>query len=57
MLRLDEAGEVRRVGGVRWTIRDGVANHAPALLEHVARMVAVAEPAVAGGAAAAERGR
>jgi imidazolonepropionase-like amidohydrolase len=48
-LRLDEAGEVRRVGGVRWVIKDGVVYDAPRLLEDVASMVAeakrVAEPA------------
>ncbi len=41
-LRLDEAGEVRRVGGVRWTIKDGIVYDAPALLEDVAEMVAEA---------------
>lgn len=39
-VRLDrDAGEVRRVGGVRWTIRGGVVFDAPELLEDVARMV------------------
>ncbi len=39
-VRLDEAsGEVRRVGGVRWTIKDGIVYDAPRLLEDVARMV------------------
>ncbi|MFW6175560.1 MAG: amidohydrolase family protein, partial [Acidobacteriota bacterium] len=34
-----EAGEVRRVGGVRWTIRGGVVFDARRLLEDVERMV------------------
>jgi imidazolonepropionase-like amidohydrolase len=37
--RLDEDGVVRRVGGVRWTIKDGVAYNAPELLEDVRQMV------------------
>ncbi len=48
-LRLDEAGEVRRVGGVRWTIKDGIVYDAPALLADVAEMVAEAKRAAAGG--------
>ena len=38
-LRLDEQGEVARVGGVRWTIKDGIVYDAPALLRDVADMV------------------
>jgi imidazolonepropionase-like amidohydrolase len=39
-VRLDEEqGEVRRVGGVRYTIKDGVVYDAPALLEDVAETV------------------
>jgi hypothetical protein len=41
-LRLDERGEVGRVGGVRWTIKDGIVYDAPALLKDVADMVAEA---------------
>jgi hypothetical protein len=42
-LRLAEDGEVRRVGGVRWTIKDGIVYDAPALLQDVADMVASAK--------------
>lgn len=42
-LRLDEEGEVRREGGVRWTIKDGIVYDAPALLQDVADMVASAK--------------
>lgn len=38
-LRLNEAGEVVRVGGVRYTIKDGIVYDAHKLLEDVARMV------------------
>lgn len=38
-LRLDEDGEVRRVGGVRWTIKDGIVYDAPALLRDVRAIV------------------
>ncbi len=39
-LRLnDDTGEVERVGGVRWTIKDGIVYDAPALLEDVRQMV------------------
>jgi len=38
-LRLDDDGEVVRVGGVRYTIKDGIIFDAPRLLEDVARMV------------------
>ncbi len=39
-IRLDEeTGEVVRVGGVRWTIKDGIVYDARRLLEDVARMV------------------
>jgi predicted amidohydrolase YtcJ len=31
--------QVERVGGVRWTVKDGIVYDAPALLESVARMV------------------
>ena len=31
--------EIETIGGVRWTIKDGVVFDAPALLEDVARMV------------------
>jgi hypothetical protein len=41
-LRLDAAGEVRRVGGVRWTIKDGIVYDAPALLADVREMVEAA---------------
>lgn len=34
-----ETQQVERVGGVRWTIKDGIVYDAPALLESVARMV------------------
>jgi cytosine/adenosine deaminase-related metal-dependent hydrolase len=44
-LRLDEAGEVQRVGGVRWVISDGVVYDAPRLLADVAAMVAEAKRA------------
>lgn len=42
-LRLDDDGEVRRVGGVRWTIKDGIVYDAPALLRDVTEMVAEAK--------------
>ncbi len=38
-LRLDETNAPARVGGVRWTIKDGVLYDAPALLADVRRMV------------------
>ena len=39
-LRLnDKSGKVERVGGVRWTIKDGIVYDAKKLLEDVARMV------------------
>jgi hypothetical protein len=39
-MRLNPATQtVERVGGVRWTIKDGIVYDAPALLESVARMV------------------
>jgi hypothetical protein len=38
-VRLNDAGEVVTVGGVRWTIKDGIVYDAPRLLEDVARMV------------------
>ena len=50
-LRLDEEGGVARVGGVRWTVKDGIVYDAPALLDDVAEMVAEAraEAAASGG--------
>ena len=43
-LRLDEdTGEVRRAGGVRYTIKDGIIYDAPRLLEDVAGMVGEAK--------------
>jgi len=36
----DETGKVERVGGVRWTIKDGIVYDATELLADVARMVA-----------------
>jgi imidazolonepropionase-like amidohydrolase len=38
-LRLDADGEVRRMGGVRWVVKDGIVYDAPRLLEAVAAMV------------------
>jgi imidazolonepropionase-like amidohydrolase len=35
----DRTGRVERVGGVKWTIKDGVVYDAKKLLEDVARMV------------------
>lgn len=35
----DQTGKVERVGGVRWTIKDGIVYDAKKLLEDVARMV------------------
>ena len=34
-----ETGAIEQVGGVRWTIKDGIVYDAPALLEDVAQMV------------------
>ncbi len=52
-LRLnDETGEVERVGGVRYTIKDGIVYDARQLLADVARMVEeakAAEPVATGG--------
>ena len=42
-LRLDEAGEVQRVGGVRWVVKDGIVYDAKELLEDVAQMVEAAK--------------
>jgi len=39
----DETGQVGRVGGVRWTIKDGIVFDAPALLKDVRAMVAAAK--------------
>lgn len=41
----DDTGEVERVGGVRWTIKDGIVFDAPALLEEVRQMVEAAKSA------------
>jgi imidazolonepropionase-like amidohydrolase len=41
----DETGEVERVGGVRWTIKDGIVYDAPALLADVREMVREAKEA------------
>ncbi|HEX6135136.1 MAG TPA: amidohydrolase family protein [Longimicrobiales bacterium] len=53
-IRLNDAGEVVRVGGVKYTIKDGIVYDAQQLLEDVARMVAEAKargtPATDGGA-------
>jgi hypothetical protein len=38
-VRLDDQNRPVRVGGVRWTIKDGIVYDAPRLLEDVARMV------------------
>ncbi len=47
-IRLDEeTHEVRRVGGVKWTIKDGIVYDARRLLEDVARMVEQAKAAAA----------
>ena len=37
--RLDKDGKVERVGGVRWTIKDGIVYDAKKLLDDVAAMV------------------
>jgi imidazolonepropionase-like amidohydrolase len=49
--RLDAAGDVVQVGGVRYTIKDGIVYDAPRLLQDVARMVEEAKrrTAVQGG--------
>lgn len=45
-LRLNrDTNELERVGGVRWTIKDGIVYDAPALLESVAEMVEAAKAA------------
>jgi len=46
----DETGEVERVGGVRWTIKDGIVYDARELLADVRAMVDEQEAAVNGGA-------
>jgi imidazolonepropionase-like amidohydrolase len=38
--RLDKDGKIERVGGVRWTVKDGIVYDAKRLLEDVAAMVA-----------------
>ncbi|HEX8155189.1 MAG TPA: amidohydrolase family protein, partial [Thermoanaerobaculia bacterium] len=42
-LRLDPSGEVRRAGGVRWVIKDGIVYDAKKLLADVERMVSEAK--------------
>ncbi len=50
-MRLNPATQqAERVGGVRWTIKDGIVYDAPALLESVARMVSEARAREGGGA-------
>ncbi|MDX1429171.1 MAG: amidohydrolase family protein, partial [Rhodothermales bacterium] len=39
----DETGDIERVGGVRWTIKDGIIYDAKALLRDVRQMVAAAK--------------
>lgn len=48
----DATNQQERVGGIRWTIKDGIVFDAPALLASVARDVAAANAAVAGPARA-----
>lgn len=50
-IRVDDSNRIVRVGGVRWTIKDGIVYDAPKLLADVARMV---EASKAGAAVAAE---
>jgi hypothetical protein len=50
-IRLDAQGEVVRVGGVKYTIKDGIVYDAQRLLEDVARMVEEAKRATAAAAA------
>jgi hypothetical protein len=38
-IRVDENNQAVRVGGVRWTIKDGIVYDAPALLEDVRGIV------------------
>ncbi|GAB5521723.1 MAG: amidohydrolase family protein [Rhodothermales bacterium] len=42
-IRLDDNNQPTRVGGVRWTIKDGIIYDAPALLDDVAAMVRAAK--------------
>lgn len=42
-IRVTEDNQVVRVGGVRWTIKDGIVYDAPALLEDVREIVAAAK--------------
>jgi imidazolonepropionase-like amidohydrolase len=56
----DQTGQVERVGGVKWTIKDGVVYDAKKLLEDVAQMVEKAKtaqkaPQAGGGTAAAAK--
>jgi hypothetical protein len=41
----DQTGQVERVGGVKWTIKDGVVYDAKKLLEDVAQIVDKAKAA------------
>ncbi len=41
----DETGQVRRMGGVKWTVKDGILYDAPRMLEDVARLVEEARAA------------
>ncbi len=43
----DETGEVERVGGVRYTVKDGIVYDSRSLLADVARMVEAAKSAEA----------
>jgi len=52
-VRLDhETGQVHRVGGVKYTIKDGIVYDARQLLEDVATMVEQARAATASGSTA-----
>ena len=51
----DETGEVERVGGVRWTIKDGIVYDARELLADVRAMVDEQEDAMNGGATGGAR--
>jgi hypothetical protein len=56
----DQTGQVERVGGVKWTIKDGVVYDAKKLLEDVAQIVEKAKsaqkaPQAGGGTTAAAK--
>ncbi|HKC89595.1 MAG TPA: amidohydrolase family protein, partial [Blastocatellia bacterium] len=56
----DQTGQIERVGGVRWTIKDGIVYDAKKLLEDVAQMVEKAKaaqkaPQAGGGTTAAKQ--